>query len=111
MNEASTTERLQLDILQMIGELRQQVGVVQAQNEHIIKSQDVADERRREMYVKLNKIDAIERELQRIVPLVDIHEQKHQQSIGALWMARGGWTIGGGAVGALVAWLLKAFLR
>lgn len=106
--DAPPAVSLQLEIISTLGELRQQLGGVQAQCIHIAKSLETADERRREMYARLNKIDGIERELQRIVPLVETHEQKHQRSIGALWLVRGGWTVGGGAVGAAV---LKAFER
>lgn len=105
--DAPPAVSLQLEIISTLEELRQQIGNLQAQSTHIAKSLETADERRREMYAKLNKIDAIEREMQRITPLVETHEQKHQRSIGALWLVRGGWTVGGGAVGAAIIKLVS----
>ncbi|KPG01779.1 hypothetical protein IP86_02920 [Rhodopseudomonas sp. AAP120] len=107
MSGETLAERLQLDILQTLGTLQNQVGVLQAQCAHIIQSQDEAAVRRRAMYEKIDKIATIESTLDRIAPLVDAHEQKHQRSIGALWLMRGGWTVGGGAAGAGFAWLAK----
>ncbi|KIZ47403.1 MULTISPECIES: hypothetical protein [Rhodopseudomonas] len=110
MSDVSTSERLQLDILQTLGTLQQQVGVLQAQCAHIIKSQDEADVRRRDMYGKLNRIDGIQADLNRITPLVEAHERKHQRNIGAVWLMRALWTIGGGAAGAtMVSWISKLF--
>lgn len=96
-----------LDILQQIGALQHAIGVIQAQNAHIIKEQDQAAERRQRMYEKLDQIEPIRRELEQIVPLVKEHEQARQRGIGMAWLARSAWTIGGGSAGAAALWVLQ----
>jgi hypothetical protein len=99
------SDALELQILSQLSELSQQLGVVQAQCAHIIKDQDAATERRAKMYEKLDEIPGIKTTLERITPLVEDHEKKHQRAIGAVWLARGLWIISGGAVGAAaVTW-------
>lgn len=96
-----------LDLMQSLGELRHQVGIVQAQNSHIIKEQDQAAERRQRMYEKLDKIEPMSQKLEGIAPLVVEHERAWQRQIGMAWLVRGSWTIGGGAVGAVAVKLLQ----
>jgi hypothetical protein len=88
---------LEYEIVKTLGELRQQVGVLQAQCEHIIKSQEAADERRREIYTQLNKLGTMEVEVARIGKLVDEHEKKSQRTIGMIILSRLLWAFGGAA--------------
>jgi hypothetical protein len=54
------------------------------------------------MYEKINRIDMIEAAIDRIEPLVDKHEQKHNQVAGAMWLGKTLWALGAGAAGAFI---------
>lgn len=103
----SDVETRLLDIVQQLGLMQHSIGVIQAQNTHIIKEQDQAAERRQRMYEKLDQIEPMRQTLSEIAPLVKEHEQNRQRQIGMAWVVRGAWTIGGGSVGAAMLWVMQ----
>jgi hypothetical protein len=100
-------QSLQLELLQQMGGLSQQIGVVQGQNNIIIKEQERAAAGRAAMHEKLNKIDALSQTVDRIAPLVQKHEDRHNQAIGAMWAGRAIWGISAGAIGAAITLLIN----
>lgn len=107
--KADLSQSLQLELLQQMGGLSQQIGVVQGQNIIIIKEQERAAEGRRLMHDKLNKIDTLAATVERIAPLVDAHEKQHNQAIGAIWLGRTLWVVISGSVGAAITLLMNKY--
>lgn len=106
---ADLSQSLLLQALDQLGGLSREVSIVQGQNNIIIQEQERAAEGRRLMHEKLNKMDMLTANVDRISPLVDKHEDKHNQAIGAMWLGRTLWIIVSGAVGAAITLLFNKF--
>jgi hypothetical protein len=107
--QPSLSQSLLLQALEQISALDTKIGVVQGQNNLIIAEQKSAAEGRRLMYEKINRIDVLEAAVHRIAPLVDKHEEKHNQAAGAMWLGKTLWALGAGAAGALLASIAGKF--
>lgn len=102
-------QSLQLQALEQMSEISSSLGILQGQMNLVLSEQQRAAEKRERMYEKLNKIDIIEQQLERIVPLVDKHEEHHNHRVGAVNLGRLIWGLLAGGAGAgilsLVEWL------
>lgn len=96
----SIANTLQLEILQQVSSLGIALGNLQGQANIIIREQERAAEGRRLMYEKLNRIDTLAQIVERITPLVDAHEKKHNQAAGMMLLGRTLWAASAGAIGA-----------
>lgn len=106
---ADLSQSLLLQALDQLGGLSREVSIVQGQNNIIIQEQERAAAGRAIMHEKLNKIDGLSQTVDRISPLVDKHEDKHNQAIGAMWLGRTLWIVVSGAVGAAVTLLFNKY--
>lgn len=106
---ADLSQSLLLQALDQLGGLSREVSIVQGQNNIIIQEQERAAAGRAVMHAKLNKIDGLSQIVDRISPLVDKHEDKHNQAIGAMWLGRTLWIVVSGAVGAAVTLLFNKY--
>jgi hypothetical protein len=109
--QPSLSQSLLLQALEQISALDTKIGVVQGQNNLFIAEQKSAAEGRRLMYEKIKGIDVLEAAVHRIAPLVDKHEEKHNQAAGAMWLGKTLWALGAGAAGALLASIAGKFGR
>lgn len=100
-------QSLQLQALEQLAGLSREVSIVQGQNNIIIQEQARAATGRAAMYEKLNKIDILAATVDRITPLVQKHEDRHNQAIGAMWAGRAIWGISAGAIGAAITLLIN----
>jgi len=107
MTEVTPTfgQSLLLQALEQLSGLERQIGHLQGQANIIISEQEHAAEGRRVIYEKLNKLDALTATVERIAPLVDVHEKKHNQATGALSLGKTLWAAGAGAFGAAITFL------
>jgi hypothetical protein len=100
---------LLLQVLEQVTAVDGKVGVLQGQVNLVLGEHQRAADKRQQMYDKLSKIDTIESDLKRIMPLVDKHEEHHNQRVGALGLGRLIWGIIAGGAGAgilsVVEWL------
>jgi hypothetical protein len=107
--QPSMSQSLLLQIIEQLSGVDQRIGILQGQNQEIIREQLRGDIARKEIYEKVNKIPAIVAEVERLSPLVDAHEKKHNQAQGALSLGRVLLAGCGGLFGAagalLVSWL------
>jgi len=102
MSTANGATALELQVLGKLSELSQQVGVVQAQTAQIIQEQGRAADVRRETYGKLNSLALVAAEVQRLSPLVDAHEIKHQRGLALGLAVNTAWLAISGCIGAVV---------
>lgn len=102
-------QQLQLQILAQLGELGQQLGVLQAQSTHIMVEQAKGATDRKGIYDKLNEFAIVAAEVGRLTPLVDGHERKNQRAIGAVWLINALWTLGAGGLGAALSFVISRF--
>lgn len=103
------SQSLLLQALEQISMLDGKIGVVQGQNNIIIADQAQAAQGRQKIYEKLNKIDVMSATMDRIVPLVDKHEARHNKTQGAMSLGRVLWGMSAGAIGAGITMLLQWF--
>lgn len=105
----SVANTLQLEILQQVSALGIALGNLQGQANIIIKEQERAAAGRAAMHEKLNRIDTLTQTVERIAPLVDAHEKKHNQATGVMLLAKTLWAVCAGAIGAVGTLLLQWF--
>lgn len=101
------SQSLLLQALEQLSGVDQRLGVLQGQANEIIREQQRAADGRRELYAKVNRIDAIEATVDRIAPLVDAHEKQKNRADGALSLGRTVLAMSSGAFGAAIALLAK----
>ena len=108
--QPNQTQHLLLQVIEQLTAVAGSIGVMQGQINLLIAENQRAAQTRQAMYEKLNKIDPIESTLKRIEPLVDKHEERHNQAVGAVHFGRWIWTVIAGGAGAavmtFVQWLI-----
>jgi hypothetical protein len=107
MTEVTPTfgQSLLLQALEQLSGLERQIGNLQGQANIIIAEQEHAAEGRRVIYEKLNKLDTLAATVERIAPLVDDHERKHNRQTGAMTLGKTLWAAAAGALGAAITFL------
>jgi hypothetical protein len=80
--QPNQTQHLLLQVIEQLTAVASSIGVMQGQINLLIAENQRAAQTRQTMYKKLNKIDPIESTLKRIEPLVDNHEERHNQAVG-----------------------------
>ena len=108
--QPNLTQDLLLQVIEQLSAVAGSVGVLQGQINIVIAENERAAQKRQAMYERLNRIDSIESTLKRIEPLVDKHEERHNQAVGAVHFGRWIWTVIAGGAGAavmtFVQWLI-----
>jgi hypothetical protein len=108
--QPNLTQDLLLQVIEQLTAVSGSIGILQGQINLLIAENQRAAQTRQAMYEKLNKIDPIESTLKRIEPLVDKHEERHNQAVGAVHFGRWIWTVIAGGAGAavmtFVQWLI-----
>jgi len=104
-------QRLLSQAIQQLSGLDSKIGVLQGQMAAVVTSIARAEELRNAMSDRLHKLDHIENTLDRIVPLVDKHEERHNKTEGAMHLGKGLWTLlAGSGVGAAVTTIIQFFV-
>jgi hypothetical protein len=98
--QPNLTQDLLLQVIEQLSAVAGSVGILQGQINIVIAENQLAAQKRQAMYEKLNKIDSIESTMKRIEPLVDKHEERHNQAVGAWHFGRWIWTVIAGGAGA-----------
>lgn len=101
------SQSLLLQALEQLSGLDRSLGILQGQCNEIIREQQRAADGRKEIYDKVNRIPAIEAELDRLSPLVDGHEKKSNRADGALSAGRALLAFVSGGVGAALTLVFK----
>jgi hypothetical protein len=100
--QPNLTQDLLLQVIEQLSAVAGSVGILQGQINIVIAENQLAAQKRQAMYEKLNKIDSIESTMKRIEPLVDKHEERHNQAVGAWHFGRWIWTVIAGGAGAAI---------
>ena len=107
--QPNQTQHLLLQVIEQLTAVAGSIGVMQGQINLLIAENQRAAQTRKTMYEKLNKIDPIESTLKRIEPLVDKHEERHNQAVGAVRFGRWIWTVIAGGAGAAIMSAIQWF--
>jgi hypothetical protein len=107
--QPNLTQDLLLQVIEQLSAVAGSVGVLQGQINIVIAENERAAQKRQAMYERLNRIDSIESTLKRIEPLVDKHEERHNQAVGAVHFGRWIWTVIAGGAGAAVMTAIQWF--
>lgn len=100
---------LDYQILEKLGNVQHELGVVKAQNAQIIAEQAKASLMREEMDRKLSEVAVLQAEVNRLTPIVNKHEERYQRSVGISTVGAAAMTTFGGVIGAIAAFILKNF--
>lgn len=92
----SLSHSLLLQAIEQISNVDHKIGVLQGQMNIVIGIQE-----------KLDRIDSIAASVSRLVPLVDKHEARYNQTEGAMHFGRWIWTVIAGGAGAAILTLLQ----
>ena len=103
----SMDQQLLLQVTRQLSSFDEKFGILQGQNTEIIREQQRVAEQRTRMYEQINRIDRIASELERITPMVDAHEAKHNRNAGAMTFGKALLALFSGAVGALMTLSIK----
>jgi hypothetical protein len=107
--QPNLTQDLLLQVIEQLSAVAGSVGVLQGQINIVIAENERAAQKRQAMYERLNRIDSIESTLKRIEPLVDKHEERHNQAVGAVHFGRWIWTVIAGGAGAAIMSAIQWF--
>jgi hypothetical protein len=82
--QPNLTQDLLLQVIEQLTAVAGSIGVMQGQINLLIAENERAAQERQAMYERLNRMDSLESTLKRIEPLVDKHEERHNQAVGAV---------------------------
>lgn len=107
VDEGSRLTSLVLQALNELSILQRDIGLLQGQAATIRENQvhAASDSRAIHQTVTVVATDfaVLKQTVERIAPLVDEHERKHQRGLGIVWLIRSGWLLGGGLIVAAMA--------